>query len=63
LQRDPANARVRERVAPALRWRGGKRCTAGLEPAAGKENTMIVAFALALVGMVVFGSLHIAAAH
>jgi hypothetical protein len=46
-----------------LRWRGGKRCRADLETATGKENTMFVAFALALVGMVVLGSLHVIAAH
>jgi hypothetical protein len=40
-----------------LRWRGDERSSRGLEPAAEKEHTMIVAFALAIVGAVVLGSL------
>jgi hypothetical protein len=49
-------------VAFGLRWRAGEG-QQGNEPAAGKEHAMLIAFALALVGAAVIGSLELVAAH
>jgi hypothetical protein len=46
-----------------LRWRAGERSSKGLQPSSRKEHVMMFAFALALVGVVVLGSLNFVAAH
>jgi hypothetical protein len=50
-------------MASALRWRAVERSSKGLETSSRKEHAMMFAFALALVGLVVLGSLNLAAVH
>jgi uncharacterized membrane protein len=46
-----------------LRWRADERCSKASKRSSRKEHVMMFAFVLALVGVVVLGSLQIVAAH
>ena len=62
MQPNPAGAPERERWprdCDGERVKGSK----ATKPAAGKEHAMLIAFALALVGAAVLGSLEFVAAH
>jgi hypothetical protein len=56
----PAEAPATARVAPDLRWREVE-AQQGLEQAAEREKVMIIAFALAIVGAIVLGSIEVSA--
>jgi hypothetical protein len=60
---DPAETTGRARVASGLRCRASERSSKGLETSRRKEHAMMFAFALALVGIAVLGSLNLIAAH